>query len=799
VTVTDLSGAAPGPRVGGAWGIVQRLFVATIAAVALVLAVTASSRSDTRVTVAGGGLCVLVLLGGVRIYRLDRSLLWHVGRTKPWVFLALGLAAVVFADAGKGVIGSTTWPPATELVLVPGYVCVALGVLLPIQGRAPGRALDALVTSAIGVLSVGFPLWTLAFEQRVKHGMPVPTAVTALGVPLLDLLVLFMLARLMLLSEEHPPAYNYLLLAVGTLAAAHGVAAVNVLHGVAQPIQGLGGPLLLGYGLWAAAALHPSMGQLFDPPERIPPRIGAPQLAVLGLVQLLGPALLAVQTARGIKGSIPSVVGGTGLLSALVVVHLTIGLRARARVEHAAHHDELTGLPRRELFNDRLAIAVAAASQRQGSLAIMFIDLDRFKKVNDSLGHAIGDQVLQLVARRLRRCVRDGDVVARMGGDEFTVLLPDIAEEHDAGVVARKVLDAFVEPFNVAGRGLYVTASVGLAVYPSHGSDPQVLLKNADAAMYQAKEDGRNGFRTYTADINANAHVRLDLENDLHHAIARNQLTVLFQPKVRLDSAKVVGVEALVRWQHPQLGLLGPDAFIPLAEESGLIAPLGEWVLETACRQAVTWMNEGFQGLSVAVNLSARQFQLQAMDSVVAAALRRTGLPSHLLEVELTESLALQDNEAVKATLESIHDLGVTCSVDDFGVGFSNFGYLGTLPIDKIKVDKSFVSQLDGANDKSASALIIGMIATAKALGLGVVAEGVENHSQLAFLRERGCDQMQGFLFSAPVPSEQLSALLMLESISPGQGRLGALLVASTPNPTNGRRPRPLRVRRPAG
>jgi len=320
-----------------------------------------------------------------------------------------------------------------------------------------------------------------------------------------------------------------------------------------------------------------------------------------------------------------------------------------------------------------------------------------------------------------------------------------------------------------------VTASVGVAAYPRDGSDADTLVKNADAAMYLAKEKGRNNFQVYTSELNARAGEWLDLENALHTAITDGQLVVYYQPKVHIGTGRVVGVEALVRWNHPELGLLGPDKFIPVAEDSGLIAPLGEWVLEAACTQAKAWRDEGYAHLSVAVNLSARQFQLQAMDDVVAGVLRRTGLPPSLLELELTESLALQGNEAIRETLDAIHAFGVKCAVDDFGVGFSNFGYLGTLPIDKVKVDKSFVSQIGVGDDGAASALAIGIIALAKALGLDVVAEGVENHGQLEFLRDHGCDQIQGYLFSAPLPATELATLLMLEMVSPGAGRLGPM------------------------
>jgi len=759
--------------------------------------------SGQQLSVVGvGALAVFGLAVGVRTYRLGHPLLWHVGRTKPWVLLGAGLAGVVVVNAGRAATTSTT---ASTLLAVLAYTLMALGTLALIQGRAPGRSADALFTSAIITVSVAFPVWVLAFQPGLAGRLDPTRALGAFALPVLDAFVLALLARLMLLSDDHPPVYSYLLLGLGTLLAVHCVAAIGFLQGVANPYTHFGGPLVLAYGLWALAALHPSMGGLFEPVRGSAPLLSKVQLAALAGALLIGPALLAVDTVTGNeRGTDLAIVIGSVALTALVVARMARFVQAREEVQQAASHDELTSLPRRELFNERVAISVAAAYQRGGKMAVMFIDVDRFKKINDSLGHAVGDEVIDLVGRRLRHCVRGTDMVARMGGDEFTVLLEDITDESDAAIVAQKVVDAFVEPLNVAGRKLFVTASVGVAAYPRDGSDADTLVKNADAAMYLAKEKGRNNFQVYEAELNARAGEWLDLESALHTAITDGQLVLYYQPKVDAATARVVGVEALVRWNHPELGLLGPDKFIPVAEESGLIAPLGEWVLEAACSQAKAWLDDGYTNLSVAVNLSAPQFQLQPMDDVVAAALLHTGLPAGLLELELTESLALQGSDAIRHTLQAISAFGVKCTVDDFGVGFSNFGYLGTLPIDKVKIDKSFVSQIGVGDDGAASALAIGVIALAKALELHVVAEGVESHEQLEFLRDHSCDQIQGYLFSAPLPAAELETLLMLELVSPGAGRLGparprrsrsATAKKPAENRAKGRRPRPLRTR----
>ena len=766
---------------------VWRGFLAAVVAVAAGV-MFAPARLDLQwVAPAFGTVCVGALVIGVRMHRLDRSLAWHVGRPEAWTLLGIGLLALVAADAIRTLPSGPSgpaYPSLGDVLMLPGYGALAAGLLLLIRVRAPGRALDCALLAGIATLGVTFPLWVLIFGPA---GSGASTSTATAFVSLLwiglDVYVLLLTSRLMLLSDEHPPAYSYLLLALGTLLTVHLVVAITALKGARFAYAGLEGPFVVVYGLWALAALHPSMATLFEPVMRKPSSLTRGHLAVLAGLQLLGPVLLCIQRIRGAHVDVTTVIVVTAVISALVVAHLVRMVRERAEMEHAAEHDGLTGLPRRELFNDRVTIAVSAAHQRQGLMAVMFIDLDRFKKVNDSLGHEVGNQLLQLVAKRLRRCVRDGDTVGRMGGDEFTVLLPDIKEESDARRIAEKIREEFIEPFAIGDRRLFVTASVGVALYPKDGLDSLTLLKNADAAMYRAKDRGRDQYQLYTPDLNAAANERLDLESALHTAIDAGELELHYQPKVELGTGRVVGVEALVRWRHDGEDL-PPDKFIPLAEESGLVAPLGRWVMEAACAQGQEWAEAGYP-ITIAVNLSARQFQLQDIDSIVAVALRKSGLDPGLLELELTESLALQDNESIRAVLSHVKAMGVKCSIDDFGVGFSNLGYLGTLPIDKIKIDKSFVRRINDPDGKSA--LVVGIISLARGLGLEVVAEGVETREELEFLRQHGCDQIQGFLFSKPVPADQLTTLLMLENL-PGEGRLGKL------EPRRARRERPLRV-----
>ena len=771
-----------------------RVFVGAAFAVAVATGFLPPNLPRAVVSAAGGVAAILALVYGVHRYRLDRSLQWHVGRPITWKLLGCGLGLLVAGGFIRSVLqASDRVGSPGDLLVVAAYPCMIAGLLLMLRGRAPGQSLNSLLLGSIVAIAVSFPLWMLVFDGLIHRGhLGLLTAVVGLGLPALDLLVLVITARLLLLSTDHPPAYSYLLSGVGCLLAVHCIVAIRLANGWAGPYVGLSAPLLLAYGMFGGAALHPSMGTLFDPPARRLTDLDVGHIALLTTAQLLAPFLLAVQAIRGEVVDVPAAIVGTALLSALVVAVLVRMVRERAQLEKQARHDELTGLPRADLFHDQVSIAVAAAHQHGSQAAVMFLDLDRFKKINDSLGHAAGNQLLQLVAKRLEHAVRDGDTVARMGGDEFVVLLPQLNKEGDAVRIARKLLATFREPFNLGKQQLYVTASIGVALYPRDGEQPDTLLKNADAAMYGAKDKGRNTYTVYTPGLNEKAHEWLELESALHSAIGR-ELVVHYQPKVDVRTGRVCGVEALVRWQHPTLGLLPPDKFIPLAEESGLIAPLGEWVLETACAQAKEWQSAGYPRISVAVNLSPRQFQLQSVADVVAAVLRRTGLDPKLLELELTESLALQGDESAYRSIEELKEMGVGCAVDDFGVGYSNFGYLDSLPIDKIKIDKGFVSKINTTTDKPA--LVVGIIALGRGLGLDVVAEGVETQEQLEFLAEHGCHQIQGFLFSRPLPADELSSLLMLELVSPGPGRLGQAKPADKPAGA-ARTPRTTRARR---
>jgi diguanylate cyclase (GGDEF)-like protein/PAS domain S-box-containing protein len=442
----------------------------------------------------------------------------------------------------------------------------------------------------------------------------------------------------------------------------------------------------------------------------------------------------------------------------LTAFDITERKRSEERIRNLAYQDALTGLPNRLLFNDRLSMAVAHAHRSRQRLAVLFLDLDRFKVINDSLGHGVGDRLLQSVSERLLGALREGDTVARLGGDEFTLLLPAVHRAVDVAKVAEKLLEALREPFPVDGQELFVTGSVGIALYPDDGLDPETLIKNADAAMYRAKDQGRDTYQLYTPAMNATALERLAIENSLRRALAQEELEIHYQPILQLASGHVHGVEALLRWRHPERGLIPPTEFIPLAELTGLIVPIGPWVLRTACAQLRRWHEAGHPGLCLAVNISARQFQQADLVAEVRQALELTGVPAHALDLEITESNAMQDPDAATRTLRELKTLGVRISIDDFGIGHSSLSYLKRLPIDTLKIDRSFIRDI--VSDPDDAAIVTAVLAMADTLKLQVVAEGVESDEQLAFLRERRCGRIQGHVFSPPLPAGDCTALL---------------------------------------
>jgi diguanylate cyclase (GGDEF)-like protein/PAS domain S-box-containing protein len=436
------------------------------------------------------------------------------------------------------------------------------------------------------------------------------------------------------------------------------------------------------------------------------------------------------------------------------VVDISDRKRAEEQIEFHAYHDVLTNLPNRKLFTDRLTQSISRARRSGKSLAVMFVDLDHFKSINDTLGHEMGDELLLEMARRLSANVREYDTVARLGGDEFTIVLSELRQPEDAVNVAEKVRSAIEQPLSIAGTSIEISASIGIALYPDDGADAESLLRNADSAMYRAKEAGRNTYQLCTDDMKRRAVERLSLETRLRRAITEGQLVLHYQPQISLTTGGVIGVEALVRWNDPERGLVHPSAFIPLAEESRLILPLGEWVLRTACTQMRAWQDAGLDLPMMSVNLSLRQFQQYDIVQSVRHVLAETGLDAAALELEITETAAMQNAESTVEVLQALRELGVSIAIDDFGTGYSSLNYLKRFPITAVKIDRAFVRDL--ATSEGDAAIITAVVGIARALNLRVIAEGVETEEQLSFLRRRNCDAAQGYLFSRPVSAAAL-------------------------------------------
>ena len=429
-----------------------------------------------------------------------------------------------------------------------------------------------------------------------------------------------------------------------------------------------------------------------------------------------------------------------------------------ARVEYLAYHDGLTGLPNRSMFSKFLSQSINEAHRYQRHLAVAFLDLDRFKQINDTLGHEAGDQLLQEVAVRLKGCVRNSDTVARLGGDEFVVLLPQLEDEKYAALVAQNILAAAAKPFTLMGQEFRVTASIGISTYPQDGLDEQTLTKNADIAMYQAKAEGKNNYQFYSEKLNANSLQRLALESSLRHALERSEFRLHYQAKRDIASGKITGMEALLRWEHPDLGTVAPMQFIPVAEETGLIVPIGRWVFKTVCLQSIAWQNQGLPPLCIAVNLTTRQFLDEQLLSDVTSILAETGMDPRLLEIELNEGLLINDVENTLRILTGLKALGIRIAVDDFGTGYSSLAMLQRFPLDTIKIDRSLMREFLGTTNDTGLADAI--IAMGKSLSLTVVAQGVETKEQADHLRLHACDELQGFYFKRPLPVDEFTQLL---------------------------------------
>jgi diguanylate cyclase (GGDEF)-like protein len=447
---------------------------------------------------------------------------------------------------------------------------------------------------------------------------------------------------------------------------------------------------------------------------------------------------------------------GDAVLAAMLVL-VVLWRRMDRRIQKLANYDTVTGLPNRNLLHDRLSQAISFARRHEKLIGVLFVDLDDFKTVNDSLGHQVGDRLLRLLGERLADCVRKVDTVARLGGDEFVIVVTELDHPDSLVFVSEKVMDCLSRPFIFDSHELFVSASIGIAVFPRDGNNETMLLQNADSAMYHAKERGKRHFQFYATEMNQKAQERLALTNDLHYALERNELSLHYQPQLNLKSGEITGVEALIRWQHPQLGAIPPVKFIPLAEETRMILPIGEWVVRTACTQISEWHKQGHK-ISVAINLSPLQVEEEGLLELVEVILHETGMDPSYLEFELTENILVQRPEIVYKVFRQLRARGTRLAIDDFGTGYSSLNYLSRLPIDKLKIDKSFIPDI--ANDSNDRSIVEAIVSMAHSLRLRAVAEGVESEDQAEFLRRLNCDEAQGYLYSKPLPPGEITALL---------------------------------------
>lgn len=476
-----------------------------------------------------------------------------------------------------------------------------------------------------------------------------------------------------------------------------------------------------------------------------------PDIVALNIVTIM--SATGVYDEMGTNSTTPRFIGTYG-----VARDITERKRAEETIEFQAFHDHLTNLPNQRLFNDRLEMAIATSKRHGAIVGIMFIDLDRFKRVNDTYGHSKGDELLKSVAQRLRNCLRAVDTLARNGGDEFTVLLPDILHIENAAIIAEKILAEFRKPFTVGDQDIYITASIGIAITPSDGDNVDSLLKHADIAMYKVKAHGKNGYRFFSQEMNISGYKRISIESDLRKALLNSEFKLYYQPQISAKEARIIGVEALVRWQHPKHGLLMPHDFIDVAEESGLIGQITDVVLSEACRQLAHWRAMGLQNIRMSINVSPQEFDNDGMVERISAHICRHQLPADVLEIEITENIFLRESDSIISKMSLLRQQGVRISIDDFGTGYSSLNYLRLFPISTLKIDQAFVRDL--VEGRHISPIIQAIVDIARGFGLHLIAEGIETRYQMETLRRLGCDEMQGYLFNKPVPAAEAEYLL---------------------------------------
>lgn len=713
---------------------------AALVAVASVLA----GGSTSRLT--WGGVLTSLALAMAAIRSPDgRTLL--AGQVVP-----LSVSAALLTICGAGLDQTAAAQSWRSILAVLAYPFLGKALLRLVAAHRQIREADvlveaALVGTAVGiVLHVGVSGWrshvvTSAWSDAQGA---FPAVLVALDVALLVVAV-----RGLRSPAARRGPLGCIQVGIGCLLAAHLWQEMAVSQG--QSAGSVANVLaLMGLLAVGVASVHPAATVEADRLLEQPMLFSATHAGVVVVALLAAPGVLAVQAIRGVTAS-ATVATGAVMSGTILACYLVGLLRERAATEHQATHDGLTGLPNRALLVDRLDRSIAHARRNQGSCAVLFMDLDRFKEVNDTFGHAAGDRLLRTVAGRLRKCVRDEDTVARLSGDEFVILLPNITIAEQVVTVAQRVLESLGRPITVAEERMLLAGSIGIAVYPEDGSTAQEVLASADAAMYRAKDTPGNTWELFSAKLATQALARLHIEAGLLDGLTRDELVLHYQPIVDLPSGRIVGAEALVRWNHPERGFLLPGHFVPIAEQSDLIVMLGEKVIFDACCELRRWQELGLRDQFISVNASSRQFS-HGLVSTVTAALRATGANPNNLIVELTESTVVDNIGEVAATLNELADMGVRSAIDDFGTGYCGLRYLGSLPVASLKIDRSFIQGMT----PSAAAIVSATIAMGHSLGLTLIAEGVETDEQRRFLTTQGCDRVQGYLLGRPMPAEDL-------------------------------------------
>jgi diguanylate cyclase (GGDEF)-like protein len=706
---------------------------------------------------------VAAIMVGVRMHRPVRPLHWYV-LALGMLILNIGEVIFTFYESVLGI--KAPFPSVADAFYLVAMPCFAVGLVLVHRRQFPRRQWANLINALIIATVAGMLSWIFLMEPNARdQTSSLFERLISIAYPIMDLVVLVAALQLWLTSEKRLPTYYLLSMSLVALLIADTAYAATLLAYAYETGNPLDAGWLLFFVLFGAATLHPSMRGLSEP---LPGTAAKPtwrRLMLLTGASLIAPLILAYQAELDEQIEVPTIVGGSVVLFLLGATRVGLMIRERERMEqqleHQAFHDPLTNLPNRRLFADRLEHALARALRKEGHMAVLFMDLDNFKVINDSLGHAAGDELLEAVAKRLQSCVRPEDTLSRFGGDEFALLLEDVADGDVVTEVAKRILQRLRPPFVLRGREVVVTASIGI-VLAARGEERSAdeLLRDADLAMYNAKNSRKAQHKMFDPNLRARAFERLEVETDLRRALKRGEFTILYQPQVSLKSGRIVGFEALLRWKHSERGLIDASEFIAVAEETGLVLPLGRSVLEEVCRQGRVWQDRypSSTPAVVSVNLSATEFQRPEIVSYLARLLKETGLPPNCLCLEITERVAMEDAPSAGSTFEELKGLGVRLAIDDFGTGHSSLSYLKRFPVDYLKIEHSFV---DGLGKESEGTVIVsGIISLAHSLGRKVIAEGVERKEQLALLREMRCDQVQGHYFSKELSSEMTGELL---------------------------------------